>query len=347
MRALLKSFFSLSLKIVAVVILTLLLLEGGVRIVLYFSLNNYFTKTLPQPYGRIMRQVGHFVCFGAGYPRQFDPVCYYIPKWGFFRGPKGSMDWPKEKEDHEIRIICIGNSTTYGIAVDYYHSWTHLLERSLAEKYPEKNIRVLNAGIAGASPKQVKRIFQFYLVPYHPDIVIYRGGSMLSDTYLVNPAEHSAGLLLWRCLYEFRIFRVVCALLDKEENRKEESWLGNDVYDFFTKNSSRIQAPSGEFDSDFSMVKRIALEHGARYALQVEHVSCSDDGVIHSEFEGRNRRKGTPVVYTLTAFQESLKKDPSKTLFVDNVHLTETGEAITAEEIFKFIINNKWIESFP
>ena len=449
-----KAAFGLGIKVLAASVITLLLLECGVRAVLSVSLNSYLTKTLAQPYGRIMRGVGgglnHLLSIN-----RFDPLCGYIPRQGFFRGDEnvgiiksqllnslkrhrpsdetiiqklgmgsGSLetasekqlekalnnalempdlhiivasqidrsklpagiqtllgmaqasqnslserdtrrlnrallehiypaeillvpdnpvrvDCPKKKEEHEIRAICIGDSTTYGFAVGYRDSWVYLLGKALAEKYPEKKIRVLNAGVPGATSRQTKRIFQFYLVAYHPDILIWRGGSALTDTYFVNVATDAAIFFLWRCLYESRLFRVLCVFLDKDNK-----WLINHVYDLLTQRAPRSRKPSKEFDSDFSMVKRIAQESGTKYVLQVERLICDDKGVIRGELKDAGRGGDKDAVHTQAVFKEYIEKNPSKDLFVDAVHLTETGEALTAEEISKFIINRKWIETF-
>lgn len=346
-----KAVFGLSFKIITVVVLTILLLEAGVRVVLSVSLNNYLTKTLPQPYGSIMRAVGQFDCFDAKSVNQFDPICYYIPRAGFFRGPHGRMDVPKEKGPGEIRIICIGDSTTYCLGADYYRSWVYLLGKALIEKYPHKNIQVLNAGLPGSTQRQIKRIFQFHLTAYHPDVLIWRGGSTrsnrsaVSDTYFVNIRLDVLRTFVWRCLYESRIFRVICVLLDKGGRQRSPADV---VYDFIMNRNgyrSPAQEPSLKFDSDFAMVKKIAEEHGVRHVLQAEYLSCDEKGVIVSELEGNNSPSCESTVHTLADFKEYAKKHPTEKLFIDNVHLTETGEAITAEEILKGIVDKKWIET--
>jgi len=370
-----RTYLGIFVKVIIATLFTFLLLESGLRVVLSVSLENYLTKILPQPYGRIMGRAGNFDCSATWRSRsvvKFDRFCYFIPKQGFFRGPKGRIDCPKEKEAHEIRIICIGDSTTYGFAVDYDDSWVTLLGKTLAEKYPEKNIRVLNAGLPGASSRQVKRIFQFYLTSYHPDILIWRSDSSLTDTYFVNEASDSLRFLVWRCLYESRVFRVICILLDGGTRNTRPHFYT--VHDFLTNRNPHKLKVSGIFNSDFSMVRQIALEHGARYVLQVERLYCDNNGAISSQLSGHMRRDQWPVAHTLAAFQEfqknnpskertvnrkhiaetgeviippeNFKNDPSKGLFVDNVHLTEAGEALTAEEVSKFIINGKWIETF-
>jgi len=371
----LKAVVGLFVKVLITVAVTLLLLECGFRTVLSLSLDSYLTKILPQPYGAMMRRAGLFDCSARCRSLsvvKFDRLCYFIPREGFFRGPKGRIDCAKEKVAHEIRIICIGDSTTYGFAVDYYNSWVYLLGKKLMEEYPKKNIRVLNAGLPGASPRQVKRFFQFYIASYHPDLLIWRSEASLTDAYFVNEASDSLRFLAWRCLYESRIFRVACVLLDRGV-RSTRSHV-DVVHDFLTDRNPHNQKHSEVFDSDFSMVRQIALEHGTRYVLQVERLYCDNNGVISSPLGGHTRYGQWPVAYTLAAFQEyqknnfskslladkvyitdageviippeKFKNDPSKGLFVDNVHLTEAGEALTAEEVSKFIINSKWIETF-
>lgn len=340
--------FRLLGKITVTVIITVLLLEGGVRVFLYFSLNNYLTQTLPRPYGRIIRKTRTFTLLGMGRYNRFDPICYFLPKAGFFRGPQGSIDCPKEKEEGEIRIICIGDSTTYGFAVNYHDSWVYLLGKMLAEKYPGKKIRVLNAGLSGATSKQVKRFFQFHIVFYQPDILLWREtDGAATDTYLVsNTLTDSARLFLWRCLYESRVFRVVCVLLDHAKTEIPNR-PANALFDFLTDRFSKHSPILSEgFDSDFDIVERIAREHGVRHVLQVEYLSYHE-GITSGalQFNEPNGRKD--MAHTLSAFEKYHKENPAKTLFVDRIHLTEIGEAITAGEVFKFLVEKKWIETFP
>lgn len=344
MKGSFKVLFRLAAKIFFTVIFTVFLLECGVRLVLNFSLNNYLTRTLPQPYGSIMRRVGGLTFHGIGDLSKFDPVCFFIPKGGFFRSPEGRMDCPREKEAGEIRVICIGDSTTYGLGSDYSKNWVYLLGKTLTEHYPGKKIRVLNAGISGAHSRQIKRFFQFHLKFYRPDILIWRGGDALTDTYFVNTKMSFIRHFIWRCLYESRIFRVVCVFLDRNEKYQYPKTTIR-VYDFLTQRTPQRPVLSQEFDSDFSMVKKIAQEHGTRYALRVEYLRCEGRDAIVS----LDQYKGSePYVPMLEAFKEYRRKNPSEDLFIDidNVHLTEAGEALTAEEISRFMINHKWIESF-
>ena len=344
------------LKAIVALVCVLILLELCARGVLYISLTDYFENKIPQPYGKMMEEAGRFSLWGLNSWNKYDPVCYFLPKDGFFRGPSGRVECPLKKSESTIRIICIGDSTTYGVAVDYYHSWPYLLERMLSLQYPGKKIEILNAGLPGAVPQQVKRIFQFHLAEYHPDIVIWRCFSSRTDTYIVDEAPNFMRSFVCRWLYELRIFRVICVLADRWSVGNRQN-IPTCIFDSLTGRNRVLPRHVTGLDFDFDKVKKIALEHGTKYALQVEYLKRREDGRLYSLTEVDGKR---PVVKTFDIFRENDTQAPylenekgvnvnnqlPDTLFVDNCHLTEKGEALTAQEVFKYIVNSGWIETF-
>lgn len=299
-----------------------------------------------------------FQYWGLSGGNKYDPICYFLPKNGFFRGPFGRIDCPLKKEEHTIRIICIGDSVTFGAGGDYYQSWVYLLGKMLSKKYPEKKIEVLNAGMSGVINKQIKRIFQFHLVKYRPDILIWRTSTNLTDTYFVDTTPNLIRSFIVPFLYEFRIFRVFCVLADRERMRRGFPGMADTIYDFLTGRIPQELKPAiVGFDSDFSMVRKIAQENGTRYVLQAEYVARDDDGSLTSRTDTSGNE---PVVRMMSVFKANDTKIPfltnknqinhvtklPDTLFLDHCHLTEKGEVITAEEIYKVIVQNKWIENF-
>jgi hypothetical protein len=287
---------------------------------------------------------------------KYDPICYFLPKGGFFRGPSGRSDRPLKKEEHTIRIMCIGDSVTYSLAVDYYHSWVYLLGTMLSKKYPEKKIEVLNAGIVGCVPKQIKRVFQFYLAKYRSDILIWRGSTNLTDTYFVDTKPDFARDFLGPFLYQSRTFRLFCVIADSFK-KVDDMAMADKIYNFVTGRAPKELKPSVVgFDSDFDMVRKIAQDHGTKYVLQAEYLSRMSDGRIKSHtinngneffvkmkdaFEENDTKSPPPV----NKRRVNLKTKLPDALFVDSCHLTERGEAITAEKIYEFIVENKWIEA--
>ncbi len=291
-----------------------------------------------------------------GDENRYDPICYFLPRAGFFRGPSGKIDRPLKKEEGTIRIMCIGDSTTYGMAVDYYHSWVYLLGQMLSKEYPGKKIEVLNAGIVGCILKQIKRIFQFYLSKYRPDILIWRVDNSLTDTYFVDTKPDFARSFLGPILYKFRTFRLFCVIADSFKRPGDNS-MADKIYDSMTGRIPRpLEAPAGGLDSDFSIVEKIAQDHGTKYVVQAEYLFRMRDGMVAGAAPHNGHKF---FVKTADAFKENDAKFSFPTnedrinlvtklpdpLFNDVCHLAKKGEAITAEEIYKYIVEHKWIET--
>lgn len=78
----------------------------------------------------------------------------------------------KEKKENEFRILAFGDSFTEGVGVPYDSSWVRLLNKKLAEDFPDKQIYIFNAGVVSSDP-----VFQYVLLTekfnnYNFDMVI-------------------------------------------------------------------------------------------------------------------------------------------------------------------------------
>ncbi|MFC1809573.1 SGNH/GDSL hydrolase family protein [Candidatus Omnitrophota bacterium] len=284
----------------------------------------------------------------------FDPLCYFLPRNGFFRGKEKTLPHVKESGDNVIRIICVGNSTTYGLAVEYPNSWPILLENLLRDKYPHAKIEVLNAGIIGATPRQIKRVFQLHLINYNPDIVIWRAGARLDDFYEVPVVSSHARMLVWRVLYELRIFRVFCLINDLVNTGKAwfetstgDEWratTANRIWDYLMgwdiTDVSKIDA-----NSDFQHVQRIAESKGVKHVLAVDYIERHDNGTLESDYIMHKELGLDPVVKTMDAFTEALEQFDVNEIFIDSEHMTEIGTNIIAQEVFRFLVAGGYIDS--
>ncbi len=324
-------------------ILLLICLEVMIRVFLYLSLLNYFNTQIPEPYRENMKSI-HF-------PRilepwcHFDPLCYYIPINGFFRGIQGRFDPPANSTGRgEIRIFCLGDSTTYGDAVEPENTWPSLLEAKLKSVFPQKNITVLNGGIPGASSRQLKRIFQIHLVRFKPDIVIWRNGANLTDHYEISMPSSYLRSLVWRCLYESRLFRALCIIVDQENQGVTETL--EDIHDFITARKGPDLAKQ-KYNSDFDMVRKIAKDHGASHTIALDYVVKDEDGVLSSDLIRFQKKEVGPVIQTLETFKHKAREVSVEKIFVDHVHMTEIGTEIIAEKIFRYLMESGWIKEYP
>ncbi len=92
---------------------------------------------------------------------------------GFFGGKAlhtNSMGYRDEefrlhKSNNEIRILAIGDSISFGQAVEHEETFTEVLQRRLNNRFPGKKFEVMNAGTSGYSPIQeivdLKRCLKF------------------------------------------------------------------------------------------------------------------------------------------------------------------------------------------
>ncbi|MBD3264006.1 MAG: hypothetical protein GF375_02745 [Candidatus Omnitrophica bacterium] len=343
----------------------------------------YTNVTLPE-YKDQLKTVN--AIFGTGYRNKFlkyDLRCGFLPRGGLFRCPSGKIsehsgdkevkylvdaatlettyystfcDYPKKKAE-DIRIICVGDSVTFGDGVVYRYSYPAVLERMLNESYPEIKIKVLNAGIPNAYTRQLKRIFQFHLVDYNPDIVIWKKESGPPDTYEVPVNEFNRlRFNIWRFLYSSKLFRTICIILDNQRHIGSNTLLGQ-VHQFMMclEELEPAMPIHWMYESDrknkmlkpnFRLVKRIASESGIKYVLAVDQFNVRK-GKLYSDCYEYRRGGIEPLVCTVDVFRNRIKSEDSlsiKDFIFDNIHLTKKGNAFLAKEIFKFIKDEGWIE---
>ena len=90
-----------------------------------------------------------------------------------FRGPEVRSD-PSAKDAY--RILCIGDSVTFGFNADQGDSYPAQLDRILRAKWPDKDIEIINAGVPGWTWLQGVRFLEREGLALQPDLVIMSHG---------------------------------------------------------------------------------------------------------------------------------------------------------------------------
>ena len=325
-------------KIFLSLIFLIVILELGVRVITFVRYKSYFNRYLSAKYRKAINEIEEI---SGMFDNEIvmDPICYYTMRGGFFRGPKGQFN-PIEKGPDEVRIICVGDSTTFGMFVDYNSTYPMLLEKLLQKEYPEEKVSVLNAGIPGASSRQVKRVFQLYVANYKPDIVIWRKGAMLTDSYEILPIPKQR-ILLWNFLYKSRLFRIINVFMDKGFPDKPTHL--DVVYNFIMGTSNNADPQCG-FNSNFDIIKKIALDNGVKHVLAVDFIYNISNKYLESDYQHCLDVHVKPLLITFGSFKEALHSKKINDIFIDECHMTKAGTTIIASEIFEFIVDNGWID---
>ena len=97
-----------------------------------------------------------------------DFVSLHINSHGF-RGE----EFPLTKEADELRIVCLGASTTFcAEASSDAKTWPARLQAELSARYPGRVIRVINAGVPGYCIEHSAENLRRRVLPLEPDVVI-------------------------------------------------------------------------------------------------------------------------------------------------------------------------------
>jgi lysophospholipase L1-like esterase len=115
-----------------------------------------------------------------------------------FRSPEVSY----EKNKDTFRIICMGDSSTFGMEVFEQDAYPAVLQKLLSEKYPNRKIQVVNAGSTGYSSFQGLMLLKHDILHFTTDYITIFYGICDSST------PHSRGNLTDMDYYNFNNSKV-------------------------------------------------------------------------------------------------------------------------------------------
>lgn len=121
---------------------------------------------------------------------------------------------PVEKPENSCRIVCLGDSTTFGWGVNQNERFSYFLEESLNEDQSLKTYDVMNFGIPGYTIYHGIQTYLHYVQKYHPDFVIVtfgaNDGRLISETVktaLFQPSSVQRLQSIFRHFHTYRFFR--------------------------------------------------------------------------------------------------------------------------------------------
>lgn len=122
----------------------------------------------------------------------------------------GLRGWLPEgdKGPHELRIACVGDSCTYGLAVRYEEAWGIRLERLLQRQLPAARVTSILAGLPGYSTHQDRLLYDRSIAALQPDVTVLYCGAWNDyvAAILLDDAARSARQDSW--LHSLRIVQL-------------------------------------------------------------------------------------------------------------------------------------------
>ena len=93
-------------------------------------------------------------------------------------------------EDKYPRLVCLGDSVTFGWNIAYEKSFPYLLEKKLKREYPEA--MVINSGIGGQTVVDALYRLESDVFYFEPQVVIINFG--LNDAFIITEEDKDADL---------------------------------------------------------------------------------------------------------------------------------------------------------
>ncbi len=217
------------------------------------------------------------------------------------------------------RIVCFGDSVTFGWNIRYDFSYPYLLESNLAGIYPE--IEVINCGVGGNTVADASARIKKDVLSYKPHLVIINFG--LNDGMLKKQAgniQPAKGSLYYK--KDSSYFLPQVNISDFEERyRHIINLLKDNNISILVLGMSSVtdNFPAGQ-ETDFrKKQKDIYLVYNER----IRKIAAEN------------------ALYFLNLWEIfNLQGMPDKYIQADGIHPNETGQKLISESIFKYITEN-------
>lgn len=181
-----------------------------------------------------------------------------------FRG----KDFPLEKKAGTFRIVCLGDSVTFGWSGADEETYPAQLESILQKNHPDRAVEVINLGVTGYTSFQGKELFLAWAEKLKPDLVIFGFGqndrlpALASDRELYDSRawqKSRIDLALSHC----QIYQLVKAGVIYCQQRQQGLSLDPKTY---LPRLKRKVSPE-EYEKNFGEIKKVCDRLGCKMIL--------------------------------------------------------------------------------
>ena len=287
-----------------------------------------------------------------------------------FRG----ADFPKDKPAGTFRVICLGDSATFGWSVGDEETYPSQLELALQKAHPGCKVEVLNLGVTGYTSFQGRQLFKKWGPLLKPDLVLASFG--VNDRYPAlrsDEEHHQAGT--WKVgrlnllLRHSEVYKLVKAGVVYAERRRSGLSLNQKTFlpqlkrkvseDEYSANLKAINDecqnigcqviilnddfPSLAQDPSLDLLRAVAEKHGGSLSPAWKPWNEID---LNNKISGET---GAPLLDLRSLLAENipqvlagsenpdLKKEPWRMLMVDPGHPNAHGNKIIADRLAEMI----------
>jgi len=264
-------------------------------------------------------------------------------------------EYSLKKGKDVFRILCLGDSSTFGMWVPQSHTYHAMLEDKLYDERGSRGLKyeVINMGVPGYSSLQALNCFRYRGFKYDPDIVVLYIGindtarrfhlsdkDVMADDKPIIYRKISNSLSMHSSFY--RVMRkIILSFIDKDDNKKDAPVNRVSLHDLLD-NISALNALCGK--------RKIPL-------ILVLPPICENKGPVRDLMRARNiylyREKIKEFCQDkempLMLLEGMLGKDSesfSPSFFVDPVHPNRKGHAVIMRELYEYLTDNKLVGDY-
>jgi lysophospholipase L1-like esterase len=276
-----------------------------------------------------------------GGPVMPDPVLFWRPRPGAVAPDGGSLiaasgfrtAFDVKKAPGVRRVVCVGDSNTFGLGVPVERTWPALLGRSLEAAHGAWRWEVLNLGVPGYTSWQIRRLLETEVGAMSPDFVVIETGGFNDWVPAVGPIDREQGVR--PSSTTLRVVELVTSILGAAGATREGEGARVPLRDLATADyAGARRVPLTEFEDDLRTIVAWCAAHGAR-AVFVAHplpARTVERNPISIEYAETVRRVASDGAASLAdgwaAFRESRATESD--LFRDFCHPTERGYGLIA-----------------
>lgn len=259
------------------------------------------------------------------------------------------------------RVVCVGDSSTYGLYVPATSAWPSVLGRRLELAQGAGKWEVLNLGVPGYTSCQVRRLLDADVAQLAPDVVVAQVGGFNEWVPAVRLTDREQGRpAFWK---DLRIVQLIAGGLglrrraiddraDGDASRAEIAEIERQVKvrdaargvdelrteDY--RGARRVSLP--DFEDDLRAIADFGAAHGARVVLVVHPLPARTiaNNPVAADYSDVVRRfaasRGVLAVDGPSAFRASGRSDAE--MFLDVCHPSPMGHAALAGAVIDAVV---------
>ena len=305
------------------VILSVLLIIAGTEFVMDFYANN--DPVMNRPHPTLFWEVSPNIM-----TVRMGPGKVLSNSHGF-RSPEITI----KKPEGQYRVMILGDSSAFGHFVNNDQTFGAVLVKMLRQKYPGKDIRLINAAVLGYTTYQGATFMKERGWKYSPDLIIisFNDDPQIEWKQDVERVPSAAVLPVFRILYKSNIYLALKKHMLNERMKKDHS---------FAIQPGRIQEKNRVSPNQLKTNMAYMLDGAKKRNAQAIVISMPLQSAPYDIRSYREIMKESAISrgYYFLDLLDNWQKYPAHEVFLDIMHPTVKGHKIIAEDLFKIIEDN-------